>query len=186
MSGRILDVGGGCGTVREFLPDTVQYVSVDPYAAVLTQVPAPKERAYSCLKRPLSFLAACAEFLPFTAWSFDWVHMRSVIDHVQIPDLALIEANRVLRDDGQLLVGLSVEGGKSGIVTGKERLKHATKGILSAIGQPQYVDHHTFHPTLANLVKLITSNRFEVQDIYWQPGWNNSVCYVTAKKAPRH
>src|SRR5882757_10084751 len=31
MSGRILDVGGGAGTVRYFLPRDTEFVSVDPF-----------------------------------------------------------------------------------------------------------------------------------------------------------
>lgn len=36
------------------------------------------------------------------------VHMRSMLDHVQVPDLALLEAHRVLRLGGRVLVGLHV------------------------------------------------------------------------------
>jgi len=50
--------------------------------------------AYPCLDQHLNFIAACAEFLPLQSNSFDWVHMRSMLDHVQSPDLALMEAHR--------------------------------------------------------------------------------------------
>ena len=34
--------------------------------------------------------------------SVDTVHMRSMLDHVQVPDLAILEAHRVLKKNGQL------------------------------------------------------------------------------------
>ena len=40
--------------------------------------------------------------------------MRSVLDHFHSPDLALFEAARVLKRNGKLVIGLYVDGGKSG------------------------------------------------------------------------
>lgn len=57
---------------------------------------------YNCLNAPLNFIGATAEFQPFVSGAFDWVHMRSMLDHVQVVDLALIEANRVLKADGKI------------------------------------------------------------------------------------
>ena len=38
------------------------------------------------------------------------------------------------------------------------------------------------HPTLSNLKKIIMDNKFYIKDIYWQPYWNNKVCYILASK----
>ncbi|HMH62704.1 MAG TPA: hypothetical protein VK561_15665 [Bradyrhizobium sp.] len=40
---------------------------------------------------------------------------------------------------------------------------------MVACGVTRHKDHHTFHPTFANLCKIITDNRFSLDDVYWQP-----------------
>lgn len=181
MSGRILDVGGGAGTVREFLPPSAEFVSIDPFIDWQQRLDPEKIRAYNCLKHPLNFIAACAEFLPFEARSFDWVHMRSMLDHVQSADLALIEAKRVLKTSGRLVIGLYVDGGKSGVRTLDRQLKEIVRTVLTAIGINRYKDHHIFHPTFANLSKIVLDNGFEIEDVYWQPQWKDTVCYIIAR-----
>jgi SAM-dependent methyltransferase len=183
MTGRILDVGGGVGTVREYLDSSVQYLSVDPFIQVFNTVPSGKRLVYKCLKTPCNFIAGVAEFLPLQSSSFDWVHMRSMLDHVQVPDLALLEAWRVLRDDGNLLIGMYVEGGKSGKLSSKELLKELFSSLITFFKiNSKYKDHHTWHPTFINLQKLIETNGFEIIDIFWQPGWADRVVYINARK----
>jgi SAM-dependent methyltransferase len=182
MAGRILDVGGGAGRVREFLPDDAEFVSTDPWSLAQAYFSDAEKAAYRCLKKPCNFNVANAEFQPFIAESFDWVHMRSMLDHVQIPDLAIREAQRVLRQGGFLLVGLYVEGGKSGVISLERRTKDLIKSALSLAGIDRWKDHHTWHPTYRNLIKLITDNGFEILDTFWQPSWHDTVCYVKAVK----
>ncbi|SHN82477.1 class I SAM-dependent methyltransferase [Bradyrhizobium erythrophlei] len=180
MYGRILDVGGGAGSVRHFIPPDTQFVSVDPFIDCLDNIPPAKKVVYPCLKSHLNFIAACAEFLPFQAASFDWVHMRSMLDHVHSPDLALIEARRVLKPAGKLVIGLYVDGGKSGRRAIDRQLKEIARPILTTIGFRRFKDHHLFHPTFNNLEKIILDNGFKIDDIYWQPAWRDTVCYITA------
>lgn len=181
MSGTIIDVGGGHGAVREFLPDTTRFVSVDPFLNCQDFVAPAKKQAYSCLSKPLNFIAACAEFLPFQSASFDWVHMRSMLDHVHSPDLALLEARRVLKANGRLVIGLTVDGGRTGRRTAQRQAKEMLRTVLVGIGMHRFKDHHTFHPTFANLQKIIRDNGFDIEDVYWQPVWNDQVCYITAR-----
>src|ERR1700743_3454031 len=70
MSGRVLDVGGGAGIVRHFLPRGTEFVSVDPFIDYLKAISPQKRAAYPCLDQHLNFIAACAEFLPFQSCSF--------------------------------------------------------------------------------------------------------------------
>jgi SAM-dependent methyltransferase len=183
MQGRILDCGGGTGTVREFLSNEVEFVSTDPWPQAPFANSTARKAAYSCLNQPLNFVAATAEFQPFLAESFDWVHMRSMLDHVQIPDLVLLEAERVLKKGGRVLIGLYVEGGKNGAVTPKQRAKDLVKASLALAGIDRWKDHHVWHPSYKELLKLIVDNGFTVEDTYWQPHWNNTVCYICAKKS---
>jgi len=181
ISGDVLDVGGGVGTLREFLdPSQTRYISIDPFIDAPYRIPAPKKEAYTSLKGGLNFISGMAEFLPFLNNSFDWVHMRSMLDHVQVPDLALIEAHRVLKINGCLLVGLSVEGGESGRLSLFEFLKENLKKILTLIGIDRFRDMHTWHPSYKNLLKLIESNGFVISDVYWQPYWRGRVVYILA------
>jgi SAM-dependent methyltransferase len=157
-------------------------VSVDPWLQAPLANSTARKQAYQCLKSPLNFIAATGEFLPFTADSFDWVHMRSMIDHVQVPDLVLLESRRVLKSTGKILVGLSVNGGKSGFIPLRKRIKKSIEQGLCAFGIDHQKDHHVWHPTYKELLKLIIDNGFEVEDVYWQPHWKDKVCYVCAKK----
>jgi SAM-dependent methyltransferase len=185
MEGAVLDIGGGAGTVREFLDEDTKYVSVDPFISILSQLPASKVEAYDCLKKPLNFIAAMAEFLPFQQASFDWVHMRSMLDHVQVADLALLEARRVLVPEGFLLVGIHVEGGRSGDARGLTSAKERIKQVAGKLGVGRWQDNHIWHPTYLGLVALLKDNGFQIVQEYWQPQWQDSVVYVLATPSPR-
>jgi len=182
MKGDILDLGGLTGNVREFLSEDARLVSVDPFIDGIFQIPSGRKEAYKCLSRPLNFVSALAEFIPFQVDAFDWVHMRSMLDHVQVPDLALKEAYRVLKPEGKLLVGLYVEGGKSGRKPLIRFIKDVIRETLGWFRINRFKDFHTWHPSYVNLLKLLTDNGFEVQDSYWQPYWKNQVVYVLASK----
>ncbi|MDD5675861.1 MAG: class I SAM-dependent methyltransferase, partial [Chitinivibrionales bacterium] len=63
----------------------------------------------------MNFIAVTAELLPSMADSFDWVHMRPRVAHVQVPDLTLLKARRVLKPKGKNLGVFLLKGG-SGII----------------------------------------------------------------------
>lgn len=109
--------------------------------------------------------------------------MRSMIDHLQVPDLALLEAHRILVGGGRLVIGLSILGGPVGRMSATERVKALIKTLASMLRIDRFVDHHMFHPTLSNLIKLVTDNKFEIEDTYWQPEFKGRVVYITARKA---
>jgi ubiquinone/menaquinone biosynthesis C-methylase UbiE len=183
LSGSFLDVGGGIGTVREFLNINDPFVSIDPFENLSIRTPNVKREVYKCLSRPLPFICGFAEFLPFQDGCFDIVHMRSMLDHVQVPDLAMLEARRVLNIDGKLVIGMTVEGGNPAVQTPlTQLLKEKVKSGLGFIGFERYVDHHTWHPTYEGLLKLITTNGFELVEEHWQQGHDNKVVYAVCKK----
>ena len=182
LSGRVLDVGGSSGMLREHLRKDVKYVSIDPNLHAPFNVDVERFQAYSCLSQDFNFLCGMAEFLPFCANSFDWVHMRSMLDHVQVPDLALLEAKRVLNPKGFLLVGISVEGNADGKLTFKEWIIEIVRVFAKLFRIHKWQDHHLWHPTVPNLKKLISDNGFEIVEIYWQPIHANKVLYVKAQK----
>jgi len=183
ISGKILDVGGHIGTLREFINKDDYYVSIDPFIDCLSFVSPEKFHAYKCLDNNFNFVYANAEQLPFKSRSFDYVHMRSVIDHFLDINLSLKEANRVLVKDGKILIGTFVLGGKNGKISLKNKLKEIIRKILLFLGFEKYRDHHMLHPTLEQLKLLVSNNGFIIKDIFWQPYWNNEVCYLLATKS---
>ncbi|MFH1060663.1 MAG: class I SAM-dependent methyltransferase [Pseudomonadota bacterium] len=182
IKGSCLDIGGHQGRLRAFLQPNQKYVSCDPFLGVFNNVSEKIIQAYPFITDPLNFLACDAEFLPFKSCSFDTVHMRSVIDHFLNPELAINEAYRVLNQDGQLIVGLFVIGGKDGKLAYKEIIKEKIREVLPSVGIKRYIDHHTWHPTFNELKEIILLNGFEIIDVLWQSIHCDKVCYIRAKK----
>ena len=99
VDGNCLDVGGHQGRLRHFLSEGQEYVVCDPFLNGFDDLEKQPNllRAYPCLQKPVNFICCDAEFLPFMSEKFQSVHMRSVIDHLLSPELALNEAYRVLK-----------------------------------------------------------------------------------------
>jgi hypothetical protein len=78
LEGRVLDVGGHEGRLREFL-NGQEYVSCDPFidAFERRELQPRLLAAFKCFAGPCNFVACHAEHLPFKSASFDIVHMRS-------------------------------------------------------------------------------------------------------------
>ncbi len=182
LSGTILDVGGSVGTLREFINPGSRFVSIDPHSNPLSTLSKEKIKVYKCLKEPLNFIRACAEFLPIKTESIDIVHMRSMLDHVQVPDLAIIEAFRVLKISGKLIIGIYLPKGKKDRLSTSFVLKEFIRHILSLFRFDKYKDYHTWHPSYQSLKKLIIDNGFRIDKEIWQSEWNDKVVYIQAKK----
>lgn len=181
----ILDVGGSIGLLREFLPSEAKYIVVDPFLNVSERISKNRIAAYQCLKEPLNFVAGLAEFLPIQSNTFQTVHMRSMLDHVQVVDLCLLEAKRVLVTGGLLIVGITIEGrpyGKQGFdIRPHVVAKNLIKSFLGRIGISRFKDEHVWHPTYKNLIKVLVDAGFEIETIYWQPAWKGKVVFVGAR-----
>jgi ubiquinone/menaquinone biosynthesis C-methylase UbiE len=184
LEGSCLDVGGHHGRLRHFITLGQKYISCDPSLTGFDDIDKQPNllKAYPFLAEPCNFICCDAELLPFRSCSFQTVHMRSVIDHFLNPELALNEAYRVLNFDGILIVGLYVRGGKLGKIDMKACLEELTKGLLSSLGFERFKDSHVWHPTYNELLKLISDGGFKIEKVHWQKGYNNTVCYIRARK----
>ena len=98
---RLLEVGCGTGAVTRFLatlPGVEAVVGLDPSEIFV-------ERGRELNDDPkLTFTAGDARDLPFEAGSFDALVFHTALSHVPGPEQALLEARRVLRPDGSLVV----------------------------------------------------------------------------------
>ncbi len=81
-----------------------------------------------------------------------------------------------------MIVGLMVEGGKSGRQSVREHIKEGVRAMLPWVGVTRFNDYHVWHPTYAELIEMIEGSGFEVRKVHWQKGWNDRVCYVEAMK----
>jgi len=184
IRGSCLDVGGFDGRVRHFMQPDAPYACVDPYIFAIRDIarqPALMS-AYPELTDPRNFVCGHAEHLPIAGGVFDTVHMRSVIDHFVNPLLALMEAARVLRAGGQVIIGVSVEGGPTGIPSMKERVREFVRPILVGVGFERFRDHHIWHPTFPELKDLLSRAGFSLDKVHWQASAGGRVVYLRACK----
>jgi ubiquinone/menaquinone biosynthesis C-methylase UbiE len=174
INGRCLDVGGQLGTVRIFMEASQEYCSIDPFLTVFDLVQDKHHFIESFnLNRTINFIGGFAEFLPFQSLSFDTVHMRSCIDHFFNPEIALLEAFRVLKFEGKLIIGIHVE-----TKSRKNAIKDTVKSILSIITD-KFHDHHMYHPTYESLCRMVEKCGFSLTNEFWQ---REDVVYLEFKK----
>jgi SAM-dependent methyltransferase len=199
LTGVVLDVGGHQGRLRHFLGPEAQYLSIDPYASAFDDIEQQTNllRAYPCLHEPCNFVQAQAERLPIKADSFDYVHMRSVLDHFFDPYLGLCEARRVLRIGGGLIIGLHVAGDKSSIREGRggaslisrlrkklrdEGVQQTVHALIRRLTWRAEQDMHIWHPTYQQLKELVKAAHLEIEKVYWQKPPFDHVVYLIARK----
>ena len=107
VGSRVLEIGCGAGnlllqaTVRGSYP-----VALDLSMQALAFVRSRLEEAKSRAEAPSSFACtqAVGESLPLADKSFDCVLMSEVIEHLEVPQISIHEAVRVLRPGGRLLI----------------------------------------------------------------------------------
>jgi ubiquinone/menaquinone biosynthesis C-methylase UbiE len=106
LEGLVVDVGGGQGLARHWLPHPESYVVVDPETAWLDQPWAGLADTFPCLREHPAFIRAFAERLPLASACADGVLSIFNLNHVLEPDRALREMARVLRPGGRLVLVL--------------------------------------------------------------------------------
>jgi hypothetical protein len=101
---------------------------------------------------------------------------------ISVTRAALLEAFRVLKASGQLVIGLYVKGGRQGRLRLGEVAKEAARSAVSMIGISRYTDHHVWHPTFQELRSLVSAIGFQVDKVHWQSQWVDRVCYLRVLK----
>lgn len=167
LKGRVLDVGGQLGHIRKYMQHNQEYCSLDPFVGVHLRASNRRNLFESYpLSNPINFVGGYAEFLPFQDNSFDVINMRSCIDHFFNPKIALLEAFRVLKSGkgggGELIIGLTLNSR-----SWKSTIKDFVRPVVSVF-LTRYRDHHIWHPTYENLIKLCDECGFDLQEKVWQ------------------
>ena len=205
IDGKVLDIGGGEGKLRQFLRKNSRslYISVDPLINGSQNLGLRPNlmKIYPCLSEPCNFLACHAENLPFAKNTFDFVHMKSALDHFSDPYLALKEAYRVLKTEGTLIISSTVYGGKS-FSKAKDRDIFLRRLVSSAVykfrmaGFKNFIEaavnklfrkkgwatSHIFNWKYDDLIALLHDTEFKILKEYWQSPPFDMIVWIEAKK----
>lgn len=182
LKGLVLDVGGGYGTlVKQASLDPSRVIVIDAMVRKWDEIPNFNYKVHYKELSKVVRIPGFAEDLPFKNRSFDTIHMRSCLDHFANPYRALLEARRVLKKDGSLIIGLMLEGGfkleEAKLMNWiKKKIKKSFIGEL----HEHLFDKHIFHPTEHNLKLLIDKTGFKIEKWIFQTGYHN-VVYLEAK-----
>jgi SAM-dependent methyltransferase len=99
IAGAVLDLGGGIGLTRDYLPRASEYLVADPSLTWL-------EEPWHTIAQPRAFIRAVGECLPFEDSAFDAVLSLWSLNHVSDPERVIAECGRVLKPGGLLLLVL--------------------------------------------------------------------------------
>jgi ubiquinone/menaquinone biosynthesis C-methylase UbiE len=181
LTGDVLDVGGGFGLVAIHAGlHPSKLTCVDPMVCLWDRIPASPYKEHYANLATVARIPGYAEHLPFRNGTFDTVHMRSCLDHFANPHRALLEARRVLKPGGKLVVGLALEGAfkldNNGLVNiAKRKLKDSVIGEI----YEHFFDQHMFHPTEESLRALVSGAGFQINQWMLQEGYSG-VVYLSA------
>ncbi|MBI2055036.1 MAG: class I SAM-dependent methyltransferase [Candidatus Sungbacteria bacterium] len=96
----LLEIGCGTAEILGVLPASVSYTGVERSAYAVESAGA----RWQSSNPGARFLAGEAEHLPFHEGEFDFVLMLYTLEHVADPKGALLEAVRVLKPNGNLII----------------------------------------------------------------------------------
>ena len=190
IEGKVLDVGGHQGRLRHHLGTEVSlYVSIDPFIGIFSGIKFQPNllRAYPSLSEPCNFISAHAEYLPFKSDSFDWIHMRSVVDHFADPYLAFLEAYRCSTVGGRLLVGLAILEAKekpkqSGVLALYHGIAKGLRNLTTLMSFSGRSDDHMFRLTHGTLKDLFEKTGWDVTKEHWQKPPSQFCIYACGQK----
>jgi SAM-dependent methyltransferase len=106
LTGNVLDIGGGNGVIRQYLPESAYYISIDPSMEWFGNRWGTVAERLPCLKTPPLFIRGIGECLPFPPNCFDAVLAFWSLNHASCPATIFQETYRVLKPAGRLIVSL--------------------------------------------------------------------------------
>jgi SAM-dependent methyltransferase len=105
-SGTVLDLGGGAGVTRHYLPHDARYLVVEPSLMWLGAEWATLADEFPCLAERPAFVRGTGEALPVRERTFDVVLAFWMLNHASDPARIFQQAARVLRPGGRFLLVL--------------------------------------------------------------------------------
>jgi len=178
LRGRVLDVGGGNGIVRQYARDVDLYVDLDPSPAWLTADWLAVAEAFPALRSPITFVLGVGERMPFRESRFDAVLSLFSINHCADPEAVITEIARVLRPGGRLvLVAEDVEPRwldlpKRGYRAGWTPVGTALKAKLATVTRRARWPVHPEHiPISERQLRRWLAADFELERRSWIAGW---------------
>jgi len=104
LKGHILDIGGGLGLVRHYLPEESNLIVVDPSLDWLGSDWSLLSKSFPCVEKQPDFILGKGEYLMFGDQSFDTVLSLWSMNHVSQPSRVFQEVQRVLKPGGNFFV----------------------------------------------------------------------------------
>jgi ubiquinone/menaquinone biosynthesis C-methylase UbiE len=153
--GRTLEIGAGTGANITHYPDGLEeLVLAEPFEPMRRQL----ARKLSESGLPARTLSASAEAIPLEDGSVDTVVSTLVLCTVDSPALALAEAARVLREDGQLLFIEHVRSHSPRVARWQDRLETPWRHFGAGC--------RCNRDTIASIAAAGFSTEYE--DVYWR------------------
>jgi len=181
-TGTVIDIGGGLGLAKYFFPVASNFYVADPFhynkhlrmLKECTNIERFRETYPFLFDSCIQYLCCDSEYLPFLNGSADIVHMRSCVDHFLNPEASLLEARRILKKDGYLIIGNSLDS-----VDERKSLQilEEIKNYVKSLSGRREHDHHTWHPTENNLESLIHNTGFKIKMKLYQESYQKRVIY---------
>ena len=174
-AGRVLDVGGGIGVARHFLPAGADYIVVDPSLTWLSLDWTAPSVEFPCLASPPCFVRGVGEQLPFRDGTFDSALAFWSLNHSRDPATVFCEVHRILARNGRFLAVLEdmiprwrdvllPAHQARGSFRWPQIIARKARSVLSGRGWPLQSDHfHILEEEMATWV----AGRFRVA----QRGW---------------
>jgi SAM-dependent methyltransferase len=106
LHGTVVDVGGGNGVPRQYLPDDADYLSIDPSLCWLDADWTRLRDRFPRLAEQPPFVRGVGESLPLPDCSCDAVLSMWSLNHAADPARVIAEVHRVLRPGGRFLLVL--------------------------------------------------------------------------------
>jgi SAM-dependent methyltransferase len=147
--GRVLDVGGGNGLARAYLPVDAEYVCLEPERFWLDSAWMVLQAQFPCLAQSLRFVSGVGEAAPFPDATFDAVLAIFSLNHCRHPAQVVAEMARVLRHGGRALMILEdaeppwrdVLSGAYGDWRGWNKIRVGFEKMNTRRGWPLEADH---------------------------------------------
>ena len=172
LNGQILDIG--CG-IRSTLPyeicsDGSNFIGIDPLNG--------KD------KRNFTFIQAIGEHLPFKDDSFDHIIFATSLDHIIDPTIVLVEANRILKENGKINIWCGCFDWLERLQQG-ERVKAMTLFFWDlAFRIRKKDDYHFSHFTTQKIISIVRATGFttmKMERMLYDPSTAMSVFFQAEK-----